>query len=191
MRGLRPTVLLQLPLATLSGIESLQHLEVLYIYMLGRLEGSPRSRAFKRLKTLSIEPRGNADLEPLGDIGESGGADLTGATPRPWYFLGWNALKRLNLTKRREVALHSRSLRSMKALRELWLVDGTTVDDGDMSILLELPALTRVSFQQTASVHHRHEDVQQTLLARATTGVGAFDNAMAACGSRPCRYESP
>ncbi len=179
LRGLRRLVLLQLPLATLSGIESLQQLEVLHIYMLGRLEGIAALTSLKRLKTISIgAARKIADLEHLGDIANLEALDLTGAAPSPAILSRLMRLKRLHLTNAGKLPSLG-FLRSMKVLRELWLVEGTTVEDGDMSILLELPALTRVHFTNRKRYTHRHEDVQQTLLARSTTGVGAFDNAMA------------
>lgn len=179
LRGLRRLALAQVPLASLDGIEDLQAIEDIYIYMLGRLQSIAPLTSLKRLKTLSIGAgRKIADLEHLGDIANLEALDLTGAAPSPAVFSRLTLLKRLYLTNAGKLPSLG-FLRSMKALRELWLVDGTTVEDGDMSILLELPALTRVHFTNRKRYTHRHEDVQQTLLARSTTGVGAFDNAMA------------
>lgn len=166
LRGLRRLGLLQLPLASLSGIESLQQLEVLYIYMLGRLEGIAPLTSLKRLRTLSIgAARKIADWDLLGEITSLESVELTGATPASPVLSRLTGLKDLRLINAGKLSSLS-FLRGLDKLETFAPGEGTVIEDGDLSILLELPALKQVMFTNRRHYSHKADEIRAILASR-------------------------
>src|SRR6266545_5719400 len=136
LRGLRRLALVQVPLASLDGIEDLQAIEDIYIHMLGRLQSIAPLTGLSRLKRLKL-----LQLDNVGPV------------PSLAF------------------------LRGLDKLETFYPSQGTKIEDGDLAVLLELPALTRVLFTNRKHYTHTCGDIQHALTARSTRDVGAFDNA--------------
>src|SRR6266498_3862480 len=136
LRGLRRLALVQVPLASLDGIEDLQAIEDIYIHMLGRLQSIAPLTGLSRLKRLKL-----LQLDNVGPV------------PSLAF------------------------LRGLDKLETFYPSQGTKIEDGDLAVLLELPALTRVLFTNRKHYTHTCGDIQHALIARSTRDVGAFDNA--------------
>jgi len=180
LRGLRRLALAQVPLASLDGIENLQAIEDIYFYMLGRLQSIAPLTRLRTLRKLSIgAARKVADLEQLGEMTGLEHLELLGSAPQRLAVL--SRLKRLRVLQLDNVGVlpSLAFLRGLDKLETFYPSQGTKIEDGDLAVLLELPALTRVLFTNRKHYTHTCGDIQHALIARSTRDVGAFDNAMA------------
>jgi len=178
LRGLRRLALAQVPLASLDGIEDLQAIEDIYIYMLGRLQSIAPLTGLPSLRKLSIgAARKVADFDQLGEMTALEHLELLGSAPQRLAVL--SRLKRLKLLQLDNVGVlpSLAFLRGLDQLETFYPSQGTKIEDGDLAVLLELPALTRVLFTNRKHYTHTCGDIQHALTARSTRDVGAFDNA--------------
>jgi hypothetical protein len=65
-----------------------------------------------------------------------------------------------------------------------YLLEDTTVVDGDLSVLLDLPKLEEVQYRDRRGYSHRQEEVMRVLVGRHTWAPGSFDNNAASRWSR-------
>ncbi len=178
LRALESLVLSQVSLSNLDSIVDAPSLRSLHLFMPRKLQSiAPLTRL--PLRVLSIGgTRRISDIERLAEVVGLETLDFENVAMTSFSFLSrLTRLKALNLNGVGKVPSLS-FLRPLEALERFFVVDAT-VEDGDMAVLFELPALKRVFLQKRRHYTHDGHDVQATLTDKWTRGPGAFDNASA------------
>jgi len=156
LRSLQSLALTQVSLDNLEAIVAAPWLRELHLYMPRRLQ--------------SIAPLVGLPLRVLS----IGGTRKIGDIERLTEVAGLEALELEGVGKLSSLSF----LRGLRTLERFALIEAT-VEDGDMGVLLELPALRRVVLQKRRHYTHAGDEVQAVLTARWTKGLTTFDNASA------------
>jgi uncharacterized protein DUF4375 len=166
--ALRRLVLSQVPLGSVDGLQVARALSTLVLVSLRRLTSIASLRDLPELETLTIDgSRKIADLSALGGLKSVRELRLIGLPlPSVEFLSRLTRLRVLGLESVGKVAsLHF--LRALPELEGLALTERTVVTDGDMSILLELPALKRVQYTERRHYRPSREDIRKVLNTRA------------------------
>jgi len=179
LKSLRRLSLFDLPLPNIDGLEQATSLSQIGLHRLGRLRSIAPLAALSGLKMLEIDgSKKITDLERLGDTVGMEDLKLTGTPLSSVEFLSRLRLLRF-LTLHNVGRLPSLAfLGSLDKLETLALAENTVVENGDLSVLLTMPALRIVSFTQRRHYSHHLDGVQAVLTERGTLGPGSFDNYM-------------
>ncbi len=180
MRSLTRLALLQVPIGNLEGLQQATDLSELVMASVGRLLSIAPATMLPRLKMLDIDgARRVADVERIGEMTALEDLRLTSVSlPSVAFLSRLSRLKQLVLNSVGRIPSLS-FLRGLAALESFAPGLNTIVEDGDMSILLELPALKRVTYTERRHYRPRWAEISSTLISRHTWGVGSFENAMA------------
>jgi Leucine-rich repeat (LRR) protein len=139
LRLLRSLTIAGGPLNNLRGLGSLVMLEFLGLHELGRLKSLAGIENLLALKTLEIS--GCRAIKRIDEVGQL------------------KNLRRFQLTDGGEID-SIKPLASLNDLREILLYGSTNVADGDMSSLLQLPVLEKVSYKNRAHYTHTRESLR-------------------------------
>lgn len=152
------------PHVDLAPLASLVNLEGLRLDNTRRLRSLEGIAAFSHLQVLSIrDGRTLVDIDALATMDHSLIEIEVDGCRR---FTDISALR--NHDKLRRIMLIDcgrisslAPLADLPELEEFWFYGTTTIDDGDMSPLLRMPALKRVSFGYHKHYTHRTEDIER------------------------------
>lgn len=167
LQSLRRLMLAQVPLGSLDGLQQLKELAELVLYDARRLSAIKEAALLPRLRKLSVDLcKKVADLVRIGDLGTLEQLELTSVALASVSFL--SQLEGLRLLRLESVGRipSLRFLRGMTALETLLLAENTIVENGDMSILLQLPALKTILYTERRHYKPRREEIRATLNAR-------------------------
>lgn len=144
LRRLSSLAIAEGKLTEIESLASLVDLAFVGLYHLPRLQSLHGVETSKKLVDLEVEDCKNIhDLSPLH---------------------GLTNLKRLILSDCRDIA-SIQPLKELHQLSELIFAGSTSVEDGDMSILLNLPALSRVAYKNRKHYQPPAGVIQQHLVA--------------------------
>jgi internalin A len=163
--ALRKLTLLQVPLRTLDRIQHAVELRELRVFLLPRLESIAALAKLKQLSSLSLERvRKIRDLSTVGEIASLEDLHLESLPmPSSLDFIGQLArLKKLKLKLSGRIP-SLRLVLALKQLEVLHLGQKLIVDDGDLSVLLEMPALETAVFWDRSPYSHRREEIRAAL----------------------------
>lgn len=169
LRSLRHLVLSQVPVPTLEGIERTTRLENLGLHATPKLVSVEPVAELKTLRVLSIDgARRIRELEVLGSLVHLEELRLEGVAPSSLDFV--SKLKHLRvLSLKVNNTLPSLGfLTPLKRLERLVLGERTIVEDGELSILLRLPALKVAAFRDRSHYSHRRKEIDAALAGRGT-----------------------
>lgn len=170
LRSLRALVLSQVPVADLEGIDRLATLEELWLHATPRLSSIAPLAELKTLRKLSIyTTRKGWDLTQLGRLTRLDELHLEGgAIPTSIDFVsGLKSLRVLTLRLAGRIpSLHF--LTALKKLERLVLGEKLTIGDGDLSVLLKLPALHVAAFRDRSHYSHRRKEIDAALAGRGS-----------------------
>jgi len=171
LRSLRRLVLAQLRLESLEGLRHASELTEIHLAFL-RIPSLAELTLLSRLTSLSVwSCRKVTDVECVGELVQLEDLELGSIGPLPPLgFLG--ALKNLKSLRLESVGRipSLQFLRELPQLEEFLPVDKTIVEDGDLSVLLELPSLKKVVFTERRHYSHRRDDIRAVLSVRSGTG---------------------
>ncbi len=178
--SLRRLALLQVPIGSLDGLQHATNLSELVMASVGRLQSVAPATMLLGLKMLDIDgARKVADVERIGEMTALEDLRLTSVSLPSVAFLS-------RLSRLKQLVLNSvGKIPSLAFLRGLTNLESfapglsTAVEDGDMSILLELPSLKRVTYTERRHYRPGWAEISSTLISRHTCGIGSFENAMA------------
>jgi Leucine-rich repeat (LRR) protein len=166
LTSLRRLVLSQLPLERLDGVEKLRGLDEVGLWFLRRLR-SIGTLIELPLKTLVIDSCGKvSDVEKLGEVTTLESLVLDGIKlPSVTFLAGLTRLRLLKLVNAGKISSLA-FLRNMRALEIFIPALNTTIEDGDMSILLELPALKQTLYTERRHYKPRGDEIKAAISAR-------------------------
>src|SRR6266545_778247 len=159
------------PLASLKRLRELVigeagRLQDVYLYMVGRLESIAPLKALPALRTLNLGScRKVRDLDSIGELRELESLELHGVVVSPATLGRLRRLKLLHLQSYGRIPSIA-FVRDLKGLERFYLLEGTVVEDGDMSPLLGLPKLKKILIDTRRNYSHTLEDVQRRLANR-------------------------
>ena len=165
--SLQRLVLSQVPLDSLVGVESAQGLSTVTLFRLRPLTSIVPLLRLPRLRVLEIDgSKKIADLERLGEIAGLEELRLISLALPDVNFL--SRLSRLRVLALAHVGkIPSLGfLRGLTSLEGLGLLENTTVEDGDLSVLLHLPALKRCQYTEHRHYSPRKDEIQAALRAK-------------------------
>jgi hypothetical protein len=164
-------VLAQVPLESLEGLRHASNLTEVHLAFL-RISSIAELTHLPRITTLSVRScRKARDLERVGELVGLKELELGGIGPLPTFdFLA--TLKKLKSLRLESVGKipSLQFLRELRQIEEFLPVDKTIVEDGNLSVLLELPSLKKVVFTERRHYSHRNDDISAVLGARPGTG---------------------
>ena len=166
-KSLRRLVLMQLPLERLDGVEKLRGLDEVGLWFLRRLRSIGTLIELPALKTLVIDSCGKvSDVEKLGEVTTLESLVLDGMKlPSVTFLAGLTRLRTLKLISVGKIPSLA-FLRNMSALEIFMPAMNTTIEDGDMSILLELPALKQTLYTERRHYKPRGDEIKAAISAR-------------------------
>jgi hypothetical protein len=142
MIGLKSLTLVTSPIQSLAGIENLQNLEELSLNYLSKLNNIEHIKHLKNLVDLEFEScKAISSYEPISKL---------------------NQLKRLVFDKMGQIP----SVEPFSALENLeWLgwYEKTTITDGDLSPLLNLPKLIKLAIPRRKHYSHTDEEILKAI----------------------------
>lgn len=167
LKSLRRLVLAQLPLERLDGVELLRDLDDVYLLLLRRLYSIAPLVELPALKSLVVDSCGKvSDVERLSGAKKLECLELDGIKLQSVTFLAGltqlTTLKLMNVGKIPSLEF----LRDMRALEIFMPGMNTAVEDGDMSILLELPGLRQVLYTERRQYKPRKDEIEAAISAR-------------------------
>jgi hypothetical protein len=169
LTGLRRLALGPVPLASLDGIAHARLLHEVSLY-LGRLTSVAPLTSLAQLKQLELTGcRKVRDLDQVGALANLQHLELDGVAVPIAALARLRRLRFLKLLNGGKVPSLA-FLRDLRQLQFLYLFEATIVEDGDMSVLLELPALKEARFDKRRHYTHSMDDVQRTIKARRPHG---------------------
>lgn len=134
MRQLKSLVLASPRIRSLGGLENLANLETLGVHYARGLESLAGLGEFRNLQHLEINNcRRISDVTPIGRLSN---------------------LRTLQLCGDSEIS-SLRPLAGLRHLEELFFFESTNIVDGDLSVLLEMPALKDVAFMDRDHYSHK------------------------------------
>lgn len=166
LRSLRRLVLAQVPLETLDGLRHASDLSEVHLAFL-RIPSIAELTQLRHLTKLSVwSCRKVKDLERIGELVGLEELDLGSMKPLPpiEFLAPLKKVKSLRLEGVGKIA----SLEFLRGFRELEVFNpfDTTVEDGDMSVLLELPALREVRYAERRHYRPRRDEVEAAVAKR-------------------------
>lgn len=175
--SLRRLVIQQVPLKSLEGLERAESLSAFVVEMASRLESVAELAGLPALRSVRVgASRRIADLERLGEARRLEQLEIERRPLRSAEFIAQlTGLRRLRVESVGKLP-SLEFLRPLEVLEVFEAAGSTTIVDGDVSILLELPMLREVFFADRRHYSHRCEEIMQVLLSRRTWGPGAFEN---------------
>src|SRR5918999_4867038 len=171
LRSLKRLVLGRLPLESLEELRHASDLTEISLAFL-RIPSLAELTRLSRLTILSVwSCRKVRDLECIGELVKLEDLELgsIGPLPPPEFLGSLKSLKSLRLESVGKIP-SLQFLRDLRQLEEFLPVDKTIVEDGDLSVLLELPSLKKVVFTERRHYSHRRDDIRAVLSARSGTG---------------------
>jgi hypothetical protein len=169
LRNLRRLALSQVPLGSLNEIAQAGRLHDVYLYMVGRLESIAPLKALPALRTLNLGScRKVRDLDSIGELRGLESLELHGVVVSPATLGRLCRLKLLHLQSYGRIPSIA-FVRDLRGLERLYFLEGTVVEDGDMSPLLDLPKLKKILFDTRRNYSHTLEEVQRRLAKRRRT----------------------
>jgi hypothetical protein len=167
LRALKWLRLRQVPLERLDGLRHAQRLGEIGLYYLRRLQSVAELAELPQLRVLGMYgSRKIGDLERLGEVLglERLSFEGVGPLPTPTFLSRLKNLKELVLMQVGNLPSLG-FLRDLRSLEMLGL-DATTVRDGDMSVLLDLPALKHVHYRDRPHYSHSSAEIEAALATR-------------------------
>lgn len=168
LHGLKSLSIFKFPFGDLSALGGLTELRRLGIWS-ARIERLDGIGAFRGLQSLFlVDDRRLVDLTALaGDAPRLRGLDFNGC--RSFRDISPLAaqvdLEELSLTDCGRIESLA-PLATLKKLKRLWFYGSTVIEDGDMSVLLDLPLLHGCSFTNRRHYGHRSQDIEAELERR-------------------------
>lgn len=167
MRGLKRISLLQLPLEQIDELSAAPLLQEVALGFLPRLKSVAGLTGLPQLTTVIIYScRNIKDLDGLGRIAGLTTLEVMNVPVSSVEFIG-------RLTNLRTLRLESTGsipslsfLRGLNRLETFFPANNTKIVDGDLSILLELPALKEVRYTERRHYRPRRDKVQAAISAR-------------------------
>jgi len=188
LKSLRRLVLLQLPLERLDSVKKLRGLDEVVLGFLRRLRNIGVLIELPALKTLVITSCTKvSDVEKLGEVTTLESLELDGIKlPSATFLAGLTQLRLLKLINAGKIPSLA-FLQNLRALEVFMPALNTTIEDGDMSILLELPALRQVLYTERRHYKPRDHEIEAAISARRDSkydngggmgswGIGSFGN---------------
>jgi hypothetical protein len=168
LKSLRRLVLQQLPLERLDDLRHLHQLEEVVLVLLRRVQSVGVLTELPALRKVDVYSCGKvSDVEKLGALTKLESLELNGIKLQSGAFLaGLTQLKSLKLMNAGKIP-SLEFLRDMRALEVFMPADSTTIEDGDMSILLELPALRQTLYTQRRHYKPPNAVIKAALSERA------------------------
>lgn len=167
LHALERLVLSQVPLESIAGVEEARRLSTLVLTSVRELRSVAPLEGLRTLHTLTIDgSKRIVDIAGLGKLESVHELRLCGVPLPDVEFLS-------HLNRLRVLALESvgtipslQFLRGLNQLEGLALTGSTFVVDGDMSVLVELPALKRVQYTERKHYRPLREQIRSALGAR-------------------------
>lgn len=167
LKSLKRIVLQQLPLEQLDDLRHLHQLEEVVLVLLRRVKSIGVLTELPALRRLDVYSCGKvSDVEKLGALTKLESLELNGIKLQSGDFLaGLTQLRSLKLMSAGKIP-SLEFLRDMRALEIFMPADSTTIEDGDMSILLELPALRQVLYTERRHYKPRDDEIDAAIARR-------------------------
>ena len=168
LKSLRRLVLQQLPLERLDDLRHLHELEEVMLVLLRRVQSIGALTELPALRRVVIHACGKvSDVEKLGGVTKLESLELESIKlPSVTFLAGLTQLRNLKLVSVGKIPSLS-FLRKMEDLEIFMPAMNTTVEDGDMSILLELPALRQTLYTQRRHYKPPNAVIKAALSERA------------------------
>lgn len=173
LRALKKLVVSQVPLSTLEGIEGAAKLEDVDLFMTSKLSSVKPLTKVKSLRVLSIRrARRIQDLPVLKGLTWLEKLKLENIVLPPAldFLSGLRGLRHLTLDLTAKIPSLG-FLTPLKRLEVVHLDYGVTVEDGDLSLLLKLPALKHAIFFDRRHYSHSYAEIDAELARRFTVTV--------------------
>jgi internalin A len=167
MPSLRTLVLTKVPMGDLTGLDAAPALSTLGVFFAPSLRSIKEAVGLRGLESLELMGcRGITDVSRVGEMTRLHNLWLAGVDLGDPSFLA--RLKGLTALKLENVgAIPSLDfLAGMTKLESVMLVENTTVVDGDLSVLLRLPALKQALYRQRRHYRPPKAEVEASITAR-------------------------
>jgi hypothetical protein len=170
LKSLKRIVLQQLPLEQLDELRHLHQLEEVVLVLLRRVQSIGALTQLPALRRVVIHACGKvSDVEKLGGVTKLESLELESIKlPSVTFLAGLTQLRNLQLVSVGKIPSLS-FLRKMEDLEIFMPAMNTTVEDGDMSILLELPALRQTLYTERRHYKPRRDVIKSAIGERAAS----------------------